>query len=257
MFHSTADALVPFNAISEKYAYQDFENDLPAGFTVNVNKLIEAEGLNKPMDEVLPEDDMEIYRIDSTDKDPALKNLKFTPGKRFSLNFVDEGRLNRRCDHFKQPLNLLAVSEMDFLSYYMERPAGMTNILTPPKLKVSAKRYLGQLDLLEEENAHKENCEPKIFGSLASDRLDVLLGIKVYLDLEYREEIRSGLLKNSITKVSYIADNLTQFMELYNGLGDELKFMKYETVVAAERFEKDPIYVLIKMIEHYKEKCRV
>ena len=242
MLHSTADLLLPLNAVTERYAYGDVEGDLPEGFAIGLAELVDDEVLGKPMDE-LARSDMEVHRIILSQEAPTVEQLRFTPGVKFSLNVLDEGKIAGTCGHFKDNTSFFRLSELAFLDHYLGRTAGLTNTLTPAKVKGIAQRYLGGSPLCTGENQYKSGCRPAVFGSLAGDRLSVLAGLKAYLDLDAPASRRVN------------TANLSAFLSLYASLENESKFFTRDPAGGGRRFEDEPVQCLLGLIDHYTQRC--
>lgn len=255
LLHSTADILVPVNMLTGKVNNRDSRSDLPVGYECDMNKIVHNEKIDKPLEEFLPEGDMEIHVFTPSGEDPALEPMPFTADKRFCLTIVDEGALERTCDHFKDSSNFFKVSEMDFLNHYIAQSSAQTNSLTFEKMKILAKRFMGNLSILKMQKAFKVQCPDEIQGSLSSDRLDVLLGIQLFLGIKMRNSINQDPHKNKMHEIDYSLKNLNQFLSLYNQLDESMKFLEGEFPRDRISFGENPAEYLLAQIDRYGKKC--
>lgn len=259
MIHSTADILVPIYQIMKSKGYNKVGNSLPDNFKFQLPELTDLPELKKSLVELIQEDEITVFNL-KPEQIKEQRELKFTLAKKYSLTIIDEGKIEKDCNHFKNE-EAMAVSDIAFFEYNLNLKSEMTNDLPFIKLKSLAQRYLGIHPLLAEENDYKHEINPAIFGSLASDRIDVLLEIITYIGLEVSYYRRKVLKNENLSSIKYIRENLQDLISKYNQLPDELKFMEKELAEKSDEniksFASNPINSLLKLIEYYRNTVNI
>jgi len=243
-YHSSADVMVPINQLTEKYIFRKHEEDLPADFKSDLRDFSDIPGLNVPLADLIPPEDIEVFILTPDDT-----KIKFNPDKQYNLNIMDEGGKSRLCAHFKNPHYQNNESEMEYIIHYMDKKTSETNLLSVEKLQALVQRYGGNMPLLLMQNPHKKNTEPHIYGSIASDRLDVLISIALYLGIDVDMEYQST------DSFEYSKENLAVFAELYAGLDKSLRFIDGDADEKGIGSDMPVTAKIIELIKHYKKLC--
>lgn len=253
--HSTADVIVPIYQITEKNAYQNIEDNFPEGYKYHLRNLMNSERLRKPLDELFPPEEIEVFVLNPYKGDYD-NMLRFSPEKRLSINIIDEWKPERTFGHFRDR-SKAEVSDISFFEYYFGQCAWKTNRLTKPKLEIMAHRYLGKMSLLEEENEYKNKYCSGLFGSIYSDRMDILLSLATYLGIDIWAEYEIIVLQNVCKKhtIRYSEENYKYFEDTYESLEKSLRFLDNETIIGTKEFLEDPIKYLVKGIGVYANLC--
>ena len=218
MAHSTADALVPMGQLSQKHVRQTESNPLP-DFKFSLDELLDDAQLVIPLDELLSEDKITIYTFSpNQEKDNWPVPISFDPAKQYNLTLIDEGVIEARCVHFKDAKVMDSISDLAFWSYYKQKTASSTNVLTLDKVRFLAQRYMGEALIFAEENQYKAQCDPVVFGSLQSDRREILRSLLVYFGLDPHEAAK-GIADHTVQA------NVEAFADYYQQLDERLRFL--------------------------------
>lgn len=232
--HSTADLFCPLNPVSGTYAYRTADPDLPASFRTAMSELLQDAELRIPLDERLSAEELNLFRLTpAADKRRWPAAIPFDPAKPFNLAVVDEGAPGKACQHWKNGDCGDALSEMAYMAYYLPMTAAQTNRLTAAKTQFLAWRFLGETPLCAGEQAFKRQCPDDVFGSLHSDRRDVLQSILAYCGVDAAEAVNG-------TAYRHVQTNVDRLLACYGQLGKGFEFLG-----ARRALERDPVGLLL------------
>lgn len=228
--HSTADLLCPLDPISAKHAYERHDAGMPEQYRVKPRELLSDESLCLPLDEQVPAHLMAINRVvpqqASGNIGSGVIPYPFDATKRISIAVVDEGPLDCNCQHWKHDRCGDGLSEAAFMDYYRRRIAADTNELTPAKLQFLAQRYSGTAPLFSDVNRYKRQCPQIWYGSLTSDRREVLRSLLTYWGIDPEEAAQLDIAQRSGQSIG-IAANIAAFADLYDRLDMDNRFLDF------------------------------